>query len=208
MDAMTKFLLGTVKDNLLNFVALLRSLGYASQIAGGLYIAGSLSLLGAIPLIIWGNKEPKDDDKQNIFQRNALSIHAYAGALTAIPLVFHGIVGFTKYQNAAYLEISAVGICLAIAYLIFKSKMPSSDSLFVMARRKLYTNKHQIGSLVLLFANIFQYHAGQTLNKGGLSLASIFFVAAMFTQFFVKTNTSKVSNKKVNLKLGNLTLHN
>ena len=185
-----------IKENLLKIVATLRAGGYLSQIYGGLHLAGGISLLGAIPLILWGHKNSKESG--SYLKNNALKIHSYAGAITAIPLITGGLANYKNMSNSAYLEISLVGICLATAYLIFKMERPKFKGIY---KSYLYKNKHQIGSTVLLLANAIQYHAGVSLGKSGLSFASIFFVSAIALQFFVKSSAIERNNASINKNL-------
>lgn len=197
---MNKVKVSRSNDYLLNLVAFIRSLGYLGQISGGLYFAGTLSFIGALPLIIYGdNKYSKS--KFSLIKNNALAIHSYAGVITAIPIIVYGITGFNKTTNYAYLEISLVGICISIAYVLFKTKLPSYRSRFTNTIKFIYKYKHQLGSCVLLIGNIFQYHTGIVLGRGGLSVASVFFIVAIATQFFVKSRIVK-NEIKENTTLG------
>ena len=93
---MTKLYKNYIETNLLNSVAFLRSLGYISQIVGGLHLAGTISLLGAIPLVFWGDKDYLINKPGDYLKKNALQIHSYAGIVTAIPIIYYGLNYFLQ----------------------------------------------------------------------------------------------------------------
>ncbi len=168
-------------------VVILRLLGYISQFVSGLYLAGFITSLCAIPLIIWPssvrNNGATAKSIYGYLKTNALAIHSYAGMISTLPIISYGVINYLETEKYGYIEIILLGILLLISFLLFNMSPPKKESSWNVS---LFRNKHRVASLILLLANIFQYSAGVNLQIETLSLASIFFLTSLVILFFVK----------------------
>lgn len=185
---------------LFKVVIALRAAGYLCQTFSGLPIAGFINFICTLPLILWGEKKALTTSVLISFlSARAVKIHSIAGGVSSLIIVYHQLSIYFTNRTTGNLELAIFGSLLFISFTVFNLTEPITPSVFSF----VYNNKHKLGSLTLLTANIIQHHAGLVLGESGLSLASVFFIVSLTLLFFVKTGKLPAANELVRTNIVN-----
>lgn len=180
--------------NFLKVVIILRVVGYGCQFFSGLFFAGLLNFICALPLVLWSDaKDTKIKPLFKYLSDHAVQIHSYAGVTSSLIIIINELINYFYNRNIGYLVLVLFGFFLFLSFILFNSSVSTTSIPFMYF---IVNNKHKLGSLMLFIANGLQYYAGVLLGKKGLSLASLFFIMSMILLFFVKSKKITMSNSK------------